>query len=307
MDESSNGSHAWQTSMRRGDYEEAWRIDERVLAARDPGSRDDPCLPYHLRWVWDGKPFANRHVLVRCYHGLGDTLQYARYLPLLGSLAASLRVEVQPELVPLLGSVPGIDQLIPFVLDAPTPPSECDIEIMELAFALRKTPDAFTTPYLHTAPASLPPGTLALCWQAGNWDPERAIPQELFRCFTSHPCIALVPGPTELKVLNPGGCSSDIQATASLVAGVELVITADTMIAHLAGAMHRRVWILLKHDADWRWMVDRTDSPWYPSARLYRQPTPGDWMSVMTRVRQDLSSEERHQRHRRERGEADQA
>jgi hypothetical protein len=281
---------AWQSLMRRGDYAQAWRISDQVLAARDPSSRDDPRLPYHLRWVWDGSSFTNRHVLVRCYHGLGDTLQFARYLPVLGNLAASLTVEVQPKLIPLLSTLENIDRLVPFVLDAPPPPSECDIEIMELLFALKETPGAVTTPYFHSVPAPLPAGTLGLCWQGGGWELGRAIPDELFRPFTSRPCVTLVPAPTQVEVLNPEGCPREIKATAELIAGVDLVITVDTMVAHLAGALHHPVWLLLKHEADWRWMVDRDDSPWYPSMRLYRQPVPGDWASVLKRVSQDLPS-----------------
>ena len=275
--------------MRRGDYPGAWRISERVLAARHPDSRDDPRLPYHQRWVWDGRPFKNRHVLVRCYHGLGDTLQFARYLPLLGAQAASLTVEVQSELLPLLQKLPRVDSLIPFDHEAPLPPAECDLEIMELCFALKTPPEALSTPYLDAVPTALPSGTSGLCWQAGGWNAGRAIDQELFRPLTSRPAVTLVPAPTPLPVLNPGGCPQDLGLTASLVAGVDLIITVDTMIAHLAGALNRPVWLLLMHDPDWRWSVERDGSPWYPSVRLYRQPSPGDWTSVLRRVHEDLS------------------
>jgi ADP-heptose:LPS heptosyltransferase len=89
-------------------------------------------------------------------------------------------------------------------------------------------------------------------------------------------------------VLNVDGCTADITETAALISGLELVITVDTMIAHLAGALNKPVWVLLKHSADWRWMPDRKDSPWYPSMRLYRQRTPGDWAPVIASVAADL-------------------
>jgi ADP-heptose:LPS heptosyltransferase len=81
-----------------------------------------------------------------------------------------------------------------------------------------------------------------------------------------------------------------IEDTAATIAGLELVITVDTMVAHLAGALGRPTWLLLKHDADWRWMEGRSDSPWYPSMRLYRQTMPGDWTGVVARVVADLSA-----------------
>ena len=277
----------WIDLMRRGEYSAAWRINEQVLRSREPATRDDPRLPYHLRWVWDGRPFDGRHVLVRCYHGLGDTLQFARYLPLLALRAASLTVETQPELVPLLRGLHGIDRLVPFDIASPAPPSECDLEIMELPFALRATPDAVPPPYLRSTAAVLRPGTVGLCWEAGAWDPERSIPSDAFALLTSGPSVTLLPSPTGLNVLNPEGCPLDMPATAAIIAGLDLVVTVDTMVAHLAGALNRPTWLLLKHDADWRWMAGRSDSPWYPSMRLYRQPAPGDWKSVMARVGED--------------------
>ncbi len=276
--------------MRRGDHGQAWSVNDAVLAARDPATRDDPCLPYHLRWVWDGRAYRDRHVLVRCYHGLGDTLQYARYLTVLRRRVASLTIETQPALLPLLATIPGPDRLVPFVADAPIAPSECDIEIMELSHALRLAPSAAPPPYIHVAAIHGTPGAVGLCWQAGDWDTGRSIaPALLAPLAEMRPLVALSPGPTNLPVLNPGGTGS-LPATAALIAGLDLVITVDTMIAHLAGALNRPTWLLLKHAADWRWMENRTDSPWYPSMRLYRQPAPGDWSSVVAQVAADLTA-----------------
>jgi hypothetical protein len=285
------GEHhaAWLAAMRRGDHATAWSINDAVLAARDPADRDNPLLPYHLRWVWDGRSFLNRHVLIRCYHGLGDTLQFARYLPRIGRLAASLTVEVQPELLPLLTSIPGPDRIIPFDPANPAPAAECDLEIMELAHALRLPPETGPFPLLRTSPSRQPRGTIGLCWRAGEWDPERSIHPDMLAELTSRPCVSLQPCKTHLSVLNVEGCTRDIVETAALISGVELVITVDTMIAHLAGALNRPVWVLLKHDADWRWMSEREDSPWYPSARLYRQRIPGDWTPVIASVAADLA------------------
>jgi hypothetical protein len=161
---------------------------------------------------------------------------------------------------------------------------------MELAFALRQVPANAAPPYIdvgHVADRSV--ARIGICHLAGRWDEERCVPVKLFQPICrSYPCVSLVPQPSELAVLNPGGCTFDVMATASLVASLSLVITVDTMIAHLAGAMGRPVWLLLKADADWRWSNGRTSS-WYPSMRLYRQRRRGDWDSVLAEVEQDLA------------------
>ncbi len=280
----------WMAAMRRGDEAAAWAVSDAVLAARDPATRDDPGMAYHLRWVWDGQPFDGRHVLVRCYHGLGDTLQFVRFLPALRARAASVTLEVQPALRGLLADAPGADQVIAFDMASPAPTSGCDIEIMELAHALRLPADAAPAPYLRVAAASA--GGVGLCWQAGGWDAARSVPLALLApalppvlAVRELVCLQPEPAPGWLRVRNPQGCGAAIADTAALIAGLDLVVTVDTMVAHLAGALGVATWLLLKHDADWRWMRGRADSPWYPSMRLFRQPAPGDWAGVAAEVR----------------------
>jgi hypothetical protein len=282
----------WMAAMRGGDFEAAWALSEQTLRERDPAGRDDPSLPYHQRWVWDGRNFEGRHTLVRCYHGLGDTLMFARFLPLLAARTTSLRVEVQPRLIPLLEDLADDNgfELLPFYPARPLPPSECDLEITELDFALRATPAEASPPYLQATRAVLPRRTVALCYGAGDWDRSRCVPPELLAPLCRHaPCITLMPEPTGLDVLNPQGCPFDMAATAALVAGAELVITVDTMIAHLAGALGKPVWLLLKAEPDWRWPTDGTASPWYPSMRFFVQPRAGDWQSVIEEVEAELA------------------
>lgn len=275
--------------MRAEDYATAWTLAGETLAERDPATRDDPALPYHLRWVWDGTAVDGRDVLVRCYHGLGDTLQYARFLPLLAQRAASVTLEAQPRLAALLSGLEGVTRLMPFDVAQPLPPSGCDVEITELPLALRATPDLAPAPYLHATAAPLPPGTVGLCYSAGDWDPARCVPPALLAPLCRTPCVSLVSEPAPFPALNPQGCPFDIDATAALVAGCALVITVDTMIAHLAGALGRPTWLLLKHAPDWRWDPARRDTPWYASMRLYVQPGPDDWGSVVAEVGADLA------------------
>lgn len=281
----------WTAAMRSGEYETAWALAEQTLRERDPATRDDPRTPPHLRWVWDGRAFDGRHVLVRCYHGLGDTIQFARYLPALGARTASLTVEVQPRLLDLLGGMAGVGRFVPFDPEHPLPPFECDLEITELDFALRMPPTEAPPPYLHAAPAIVPKGTVGLCYGAGDWDRDRSVPTELFAPLCRNaPCITLMPECCGLDVLNPGGCPFDMRVTASLTAAAERVITVDTMIAHLAGALGKPVWLLLKSDPDWRWPAGDGYCPWYPSMRIYMQPQRGDWASVISRVERDLAA-----------------
>jgi hypothetical protein len=280
-------------AARAGDHEAAWHIADHVQKTRDPARRDDPTLPYHLRWVWDGRPYTNRDVLVRCYHGLGDTIQFARFLPALAAAARIVTLEAQPELLPLLAQLPV--RLTPFNQAAPSPPAECDLEIMELSHALRLPPEAAPPPYLHAKPT--PTNATGLCSQAGGWDPARSIPTHLLTPVLTRPLIALHPRPAPPPFLNPQGCPPGIAQTAALLAGLTHIITVDTMLAHLAGALNRPAWLLLKHNADWRWGHHQT-TPWYPSLRILRQPSPGDWPSVIAELAGELAFAEREERPR---------
>lgn len=280
---------AWVEAMRRADHRGAWAVCEAVLAARDPATRDDPALPYHRRWVWDGRPFEDRHVLVRCYHGLGDTIQFARHLPTLARRTASLTVEVQPSLQGLIGGMGCVDRLVPFDPAYPLKPMDCDLEITELPFALREAPREAGMPYLRAEPAPLPAGTVGLCHAAGDWDHARSIAPELLRPIVAgRSAVTLVAEPSALPVLNAEGCPFDMDATAALVTACDLVVTVDTMIAHLAGALGRPTWLLLKAEPDWRWVPSARDTAWYPTMRLYHQPVAGDWGSVIAEVARDL-------------------
>ena len=286
----------WLTAMREGAFEAAHAISDAVLANRNPSARDDPRLPYHLRWVWDGSDLAGQHILVRCYHGLGDTIQFARFLPILRRQAASVSLEAQPELLGLLGTMWGMDRLLAFRLDCPARPAECDVEIMELAHALRLGPEAAEAPYLAIIPAPLnrPPGlNVGLCWRAGEWDPARSVPLSMLRAACDTPGLHLwslqhrsVPERLGLRPAMPP--EADVLATASTIAALDLVVTVDTMVAHLAGALGKPTWLLLRRECDWRWMERRADSPWYPSMRLYRQATEGDWSAPLAQLALDL-------------------
>lgn len=282
----------WMRLMRRGEWTQAWRISDAALAAR--AGRRDWNAPRHLQAIWDGSPLAGRRVLVRCYHGLGDTIQFVRFIPALRAIAGEVTSWVQPALIPLLRTMPGIGWLAPLHDGTPAIAHDVDIEIMELAHALRVTPETLPAevPYLHPrAPPERMPGlAVGLVWATGAFDPTRSVPLRLLEALAEVPGVRLhilQHGPA-LTERPPGfgvdADREDIMALASLMRGLDLVITVDAMPAHLAGALGVPVWLMLHHDADWRWMQDRDTSPWYPTMRLFRQPEPGAWAPVARSV-----------------------
>lgn len=290
--------------MRRGDWAAAFAVNDAVLAGRDPTTRDDPALPYHLRWVWDGTPPDGQDVLVRCYHGLGDTLQFSRYLPILARRARSVTVEAQPELLPLLALLPAPLRLLPFRPAQPARPQVCEAEIMELAHVLRSGPDTAPPcrpdiPADRTAAARrrFGSGVTGLCWEAGGWDPDRSVPlPDLARALDGVPLAMLQRGPAAEQAgapgapafLNPQDRSTEIVDAAAAVAALDRVVTVDTMVAHLAGTMGQPTLLLLKRDADWRWMTG-ANTVWYPSVTPLRQDRDGDWAGPLRALRARLA------------------
>jgi hypothetical protein len=289
---------AWMRHMRTGEWEAAWRVSDRVLARH--AGQPSWHLPRHEQWIWNGTPLDGRRVLVRCYHGLGDTLQFIRYAPLLRAIGAEATFWVQPALIPLLRTMPDAGTLLPLHDGDAGVEYDVDVEIMELAHVFHTTPRSIPgpVPYLHAEPASLPrDGRLhvGLVWKAGDWDDRRSIPADLLRPLAEVPGVAI-------HVLQRGGGlaerpadfgvdsgSDDPMEAARTMRALDLVVTVDSMPAHLAGALGVPVWTLLHAEPDWRWMDHRDDSPWYPSMRLFRQPRPGDWPAVVARVAAELA------------------
>jgi len=285
--------------MRRGDFEAAWAIADRGLSC--PRDVDAFTRPRHLQRIWDGRPIDGRRVLVRCYHGLGDTIQFARFLPALARRAAAVVVWAQPALLPLLATMDAPLELLPLHDGAPDAGYDVEVEIMELAWLLRTTlatvPRA--VPYLHVEPDRRPaPGSLAVgvVWRAGDWNAARSMTAAEASSLADVPgvtCVALEPRSSAAALAGWRGgwqpCDSPL-ALARVVAGLDAVVSVDTMAAHLAGALGVPVCTLLAHDADWRWMADRHDTPWYPSMRLFRQPAPGAWGPVLADVARHLGS-----------------
>jgi hypothetical protein len=292
--------------MRRGAWADAWAVGDAVHAARAGAT----CwhLPRHQQWVWDGRPLDGRRVLVRCYHGLGDTLMFARFVPALRERAREVTLWAQPALLPLLRTMRGVGPLRPLHDGDPGGDHDADVEVMELAHALRATPDTLPPPpAFDVAPAALPDDAgrlrVGVVWECGDWDrATRSVPFPLLAPLARVPGVALYalqrgPGRAALAA-DPAFArdagQDDVLEAARVVRALDLVVTVDSFPAHLAGALGVPVWTLLPSPADWRWMDGRDASAWYPAMRLYRQPRPGDWAGAVARVAGDLAALARH-------------
>lgn len=271
-------------------------------------------LPPVARPLWRGEsPLAGKTLLVQAEQGLGDVLYAVRYVPLLAQSGARVVLQVHPPLKDLLSRLAGVAAIVG--KGEPTPPFDCQCPVMSLPYALKTEPGSIPAdvPYVKAPPERvaqwrdrLPEeGKLrvGLVW-CGNpaFKENRRRSLEL----TQVAPLFAIPG-VAFYSLNPGIGANDVAAlvarpnvrhignefrdfsdTAAAVALLDLVLTSDTSVAHLAGAMGRPVWIMLGFSPDWRWASDRDHSPWYPTARLFRQATPGDWAGVIEQVAGEL-------------------
>jgi hypothetical protein len=283
----------WVSAMRALDFERAWRIND-----ADMGTRRMPkhTGPRHLQRIWNGEPLHDVRVLVRCYHGLGDTLQYIRFAAALRRLARDVSVWAQPSLMELVAQVTGVDRVLPLHDGTPEVDFDVDIEVMELAHALRVRPADVEAcvPYLRVpsvASASLrrEMGTLhvGLVWEAGDWDARRSLrPQDLMplarldrvKLYALRPESDIGPLPA-IDI-----ASHRIETLAANMLVLDAIVAVDTMAAHLAGGLGLPVFTLLQKNCDWRWGKGADSTPWYPTMRLFRQESSDDWRGPVSRL-----------------------
>jgi hypothetical protein len=283
--------------MRAGDFERAWAISDSDLTmlAYPPKHTG----PRHLQRIWRGEELRGKDVLVRCYHGLGDTIQFLRFMRPLRDVARRVTVWCQGELLPLVERTAGVDRAFALHDGTPEVDFEVDVEIMEVPHAIRARREQveMRAPYVSLPPAielSLPQGlAVGLVWEVGNWDKRRTIPPSLLGQLA-------VPGVTlcslqrgartrELAEIGAKDVSTpDITVLGHLLRQLDLLICVDTMVAHLAGALGCDAWVLLHADCDWRWPSSESHSLWYPSLRLFHQRTPDNWDDVIGEARQAL-------------------
>jgi tetratricopeptide (TPR) repeat protein len=289
-----------------GRFEEGWREYE----WRWKQDKIRPLVRSFSQPMWDGGDIGDRVLLLHAEQGFGDTLQFCRYVP---EIAAGRRVvlEVQPALLSLLARLPGIERIV--ARGEPLPPFDLHCPLLSLPRVLGTTVQTIPprTRYLRADPLRVAAWSqcvrqlsglrVGLAW-AGNEtmgaDYRRSIALDRLSALADVPdvnFVSLQKGPAANQ-LRPRGLVlhdwtellTDFGETAALVEALDLVISVDTAVAHLAGALGRPVWLLNRFDRCWRWLLNRDDSPWYPTLRQFRQPQPGDWPSVLDAVRAEL-------------------
>lgn len=284
----------WRQHMRRGDFETAWTISDISLRTRirERHSRSAE------RKLWCGEPLDGKRVLVRCSYGLGDTVQFIRFVPLLQRIAAGVILDLQPMLVPLLKYIDGLESVVVLKDELPTNTYDVVIGLTELPHIFRTNLETIpVAPYVKITPRRFQSTRnlrVGLVWEGGGWDQRRAVPEQLFTEFDHIPGVTLhiiQRGPAlHRRCLGFGidSGSDDVDEAARTIAALDLMITIDSMPAHLAAAIGVPTWVLLHSDCDWRWMQKRSDSPWYPCMRLFRQKNAGDWPPVVGKVKREL-------------------
>jgi tetratricopeptide (TPR) repeat protein len=295
----------------QGNFEQGWREHEWRLLMK---GHAPPLSPGPK---WDGGPLDGKTILLYAEQGRGDILQFIRYAALVKKRGATVLVECRPAMLGLLAGCPGIDRLVPE--GEPLPAYDVQAALLSLP--------ALCGTMLATIPAEVPylfadssrvafwkerlasssGFKVGICWQgnpAHKHDQRRSVPLAQFAPLAEIAELRLVslqkgPGSEQWETLArqwptldlPGQEEEDSQAwieSAALVRALDLVITVDTAVAHLAGALGVPVWVALPFSGDWRWLLEREDSPWYPSMRLFRQGQPGDWPDVFQRIRSAL-------------------
>lgn len=290
----------WNTALAlllAGDFPAGWE----AYRARWRWDGFGTAWPRTAAPAWDGRDLAGAHVLLTAEQGLGDTLHFVRYASLVRARGAGrITLACQPALAGLLAGADGVDRVVPE--SGPLPEADWVAPLLELPrlFATRLDTIPGRVPYLRVpaGAAATSRRRVGLVWSGNpdyrrdaerstrlaDWAPVLAVPGVDFVSLQVGPGAAALADapPSERPVAMPP--LDSFEATAALVAGLDLVISVDTAVAHLAGALARPVWILIAAAPDWRWLLGRDDSPWYPTARLFRQAAAGDWAGVTARV-----------------------
>jgi len=273
---------------------------------------------YFLAPLWRGEAIGGRTILLHAEQGLGDTLQFCRYAPLMVS-GARIILEVQAPLVRLLSRLPGITQIIARGDRLPPLDLHCPLMSFPLAFGTTLDTIPAVTPYLSADPAlaahwqerlvgldGLRVGLVWAGWRRLNFPAAAAIDRRRSIALKALAPLGAVSGVSFVSLQKDGPAAEvadpphglmlhdfttelhDFEDTAALIVNLDLVISVDTAVAHLAGALGKPVWLLNRFDTCWRWLLNRDDSPWYPTLRQFRQPNLGDWDSAVCAARDAL-------------------
>lgn len=302
-----------------GDYEHGWQAFESRWK-RDHDHR------HFADKLWDGSLLRNKTIILRAEYGQGDTLQFIRYAPLLKEQGATVILEAQHSLITLLSHCPYLDRVI-HVQEQNThlPPHDYQVPIMSLPYYFKTRLDTIPqnipyiqipTPLITEWKQKLSKDTgfkIGICWEGSPYYEQfkssyskKSIPLATFAPLAALPNVHLyslqkMNGTEQLQSLPEDMHVHDFgphfdhdngrfMDTAAVIEHMDLIITTDTSVAHLAGALGKPVWVLLPLVADWRWMVGRSDTPWYPSMRLFRQPEVGRWDLLLATVAHELTT-----------------
>ncbi len=304
-----------QNLLAMGDFDPGWMEYE----WRNQTEAGKATMPAMTSAHWNGMRIPTGRLLLVGDQGYGDTIQFARYIPMAAERCQEVIVGCSAEMGPLLANIPGVSQYCHRWTDVPGHAAHCRLSSLPYLFRTQLDTIPSQVPYLKADPvriaywrdrlgATLPAGVkrVGLAWTGRPTHPNdrrRSLPlAQLVPLADAGPAafvslqkpmpardlesIRRFPGMTDLS-----NELTDFGETAALMENLDLIVTVDTSMGHLAGALGKPVWILIPKAADWRWMLDREDSPWYPSARLFRQQKPGAWDESMNRLRSALSAE----------------
>lgn len=287
------------TLLLAGDFEHGW--EEMEWRWRLPGVSLQP----FEQPLWAGEPLAGKRILLWAEQGLGDTFQYVRFAGLVNRLGATVIFECQPALARLMRSVAGVDEVVAFGSALPAFDLHAPLQRLPWILGTTLTSIPAKVPYVEAGAepverwgrrlATHAGLKIGLAW-AGNprqvSNRSRSLEPALLAPLLAAPGVSWFGVSRGQFRLSPGfdlGPElTDFAETAAALANLDLLITVDTAVAHLAGALGRPVWTLLSCPTDYRWLMDREDSPWYPSMRLFRQRSAGDWAPVVARVERAL-------------------
>ena len=294
------------------------------------GRFQDGWMEYEWRWqtrsmlagrrnftqpIWRGEAAAGRILLIHAEQGFGDTLQFCRLAKFVEKRGLRVILEVQKPLVRLLRDLPGVENVIG--RGEELPPFDLHSPLLSLPHALGITVETIPseTPYLRANQVTVkawsrrldaianPGPRIGLAWAGSHTtanatiDQRRSIaPERLAPLLQTPDCKFFSlqkdgpPAPADFPLINVMDEMTDFADTAALIANLDLIISVDTAVTHLAGALGKSVWMLNRFDSCWRWLAGRRDSPWYPKLRIYPQPTPGDWETALAEVTHDLEA-----------------
>ncbi len=309
--------YASMVKLLSGDLPQGWQLYENRHARQPKRAFRQP--------QWSGQEeLAGKRILLHGEQGFGDTIQFCRYVPLVAQRGGSVILEVPAPLARLLATLPGVERCAIRGDPLPNFDYHCPLLSLPLAFNTTLSSIPADVPYLRSDPREVRQWRarlgetrkrrVGLVWSGGHrpdhpelWciNDRRNIPLRTLSALR-RPGLEFYslqkgqPAESELTAVTAGGWDGpeihdfsallrDFADSAALIEQLDLVISVDTATAHLAGALGKPVWILNRFDTCWRWLLDRPDTPWYPTAQLYRQPRGGDWDSVIAEVARDLA------------------